>query len=89
MSTIGIRWNGRSQCSLTDYRIAIAHPSQATQNQGGLNDVFQEYEEGNIPVYFDLAGCKHDPAGKERDSSRCVAKQGKRVDDELRNAEAA
>jgi hypothetical protein len=38
--------------------------SSARATQGGLHDVFQEYEEQYVPVGFDFSGCKHDPAGK-------------------------
>jgi uncharacterized protein YbjT (DUF2867 family) len=43
-----------------------------------LHDVFQEYEEQDLPVDFDLAGSKHDPAGKKRDASGCVTSIGRR-----------
>ena len=54
-----------------------------------MHDVLQEYEEQDVSVDFDLAGCKHDSAGKKRDASGCVTKQGKRVHEQLRDAETA
>ena len=89
MITIGIVGMAVDQHSVADSGIAIADPSQTTQHESGLHDVFQEYEKQDVSVDCDFAGCEHDPAGKERDSSGCVAQQGKRVDDQLRNAETA
>src|SRR5271169_2840461 len=77
--------NRRRKNRLAQDGTAIAEPSQTTEHERGLHDVFQEYEKQDLPGDFDFAGCKHDPAGKERDASGCLAQQGKRVDDDLRN----
>src|ERR1700733_4666155 len=82
-------WNRRCQHRLADNGFAIADPPQSTQDQGGLKDVFQEYEKPDVRVGFHFARCEHDAARKQGDAPGGASQQRKRVDDELRNMEPA
>src|SRR5580700_954810 len=65
--------NRRRQHRLADSGFAVADPSQSTQDQGGLQDVLQEYEQEDVRAGFDFAGSEHNAAGKQGDAPRGVS----------------
>ena len=56
---------------------------------GCKSDVFQEYQEQDVPTDFDGGGCKHNSGGEQGDPPGCASQHRQGVDDELRNVGAA